>query len=360
MKKQNSLFILLTISIFSCSKNEVKIDPLVIPTVYEATTFAANIAPEVALRADYVAFENEIKKARTKGTVVEAATLNASFAKSISGLSTAYYKTLVPTINEKIAKASKANAVYLLGKTPAENGVGGVAGAYIFDEKGLDLEQVISKGLFGAFHYNQGVALLATPTQANLDKAVYYFGANPLFPNTNNATKSTSPDVYLANYAARRTKATGGVYLDVKAGFIKAQAAIKAGSNYNKDRDEAIEAILLNWEKSNAATVINYFNDVYTKLSIVPATDANRIGGLHSLGEAIGFLGGFKGISKKKITDAQIDELLAKMENPSKFVGNQTEIDKILDFSKTLQSIYGFTAQDLLDFKQNWITVEER
>lgn len=360
MKVNFLSIIIATLVMTSCSKDEVKIDPLVIPTAYEATTFATNTAPEILLRADYVAFENEIKKARTKGTVVEAATLNASFAKSISGLSTAYYKTLVPAINEKIAKASKANAVYLLGKTPAENGVGGVAGAYIFDEKGLDLEQVISKGLFGAFHYNQGVVLLASPTQANLDKAIYYFGANPLFPNTNNANKSTSPDVYLANYVARRTKGSGGIYLDVKAGFIKAQAAVKAGSSYNKDRDEAIEAILLGWEKGNAATIINYFNDVYTKLSIVPATDANRIGGLHSMGEAIGFLGGFKGISKKKITDAQIDELLAKMENPSKFVGNQAEVEKILELSKSLQGIYGFTAQDMLDFKGNWVTLEER
>ena len=360
MKKQNLVIALLSLIIFSCSKNEVKTDPLVVPTSYDAATFATNIAPEALLRADYVAFENEIKKARTKGTVVETATLNASFAKSISGLSTAYYKTLVPTINEKISRASKANATYLLGKTPAENGVGGVAGAYIFDEKGLDLEQVISKGLFGAFHYNQGATILTNPTQANLDKAIYYFGANPLFPNTNNATKSPSPDVYLANYVARRTKGSGGIYLDVKAGFIKAQAAIKAGSNYNKERDEAIEAILLGWEKGNAATIINYFNDVYVKLSIVPATDANRIGGLHSLGEAIGFLGGFKGISKKKITDAQIDELLAKMENPSKLVGNQAEVEKVLELSKSLQNIYGFTAQDMLDFKGNWVTLEER
>jgi hypothetical protein len=360
MKKQILLIALVSLSILSCTKNEVKIDPLVIPTNYDATTFATNTAPEVALRADYVTFENEMKKARVKGTVVEAATLNSLYTKSIAGLSTAYYKATIPTINEKIAKASKANANYLLGKTPAENGVGGIAGGYLFDEKGLDLEQVISKGLFGAFHYNQGVALLATPTQANLDKAIYYFGANPLFPNTNNALKSTSPDVYLANYAARRTKGSGGLYLEVKANFIKAQVAIKAGSNYNKERDEAIEAILLNWEKANAATVINYFNDVYTKLSIVPTTDALRSGGLHSFGEAIGFLGGFKGIVKKKITDAQIDELLAKMENPSKLVGNQTEIDKILELSKSLQTIYGFTVQDILDFKQNWITVEER
>ncbi|MEA5461518.1 hypothetical protein VB796_20800 [Arcicella sp. LKC2W] len=349
-----------SILIFSCSKDEVKVDPLVIPTTYEATTFSANTTAEVALRADYVALENEIKKARVKGVVVEATTLNTLFSKSISGLSTTYYKTLVPTLNDKIAKASKANTAYLLGKTPSENGVGGIAGGYLFDEKGLDVEQVISKGLFGAFHYNQAVVLLASPTQANLDKALYYFGANPLFPNTNNATKTTSPDVYLANYAARRTKAVSGVYLDVKAGFIKAQAAIKAGSSYNKERDEAIEAILLNWEKANAATIINYFNDVYTKLSIVPSTDALKSGALHSFGEAIGFLGGFKGVSRKKITDAQIDELLAKMDNPSKLVGNQAEVDKILELSKSLQTIYGFSTQDLLDFKQNWITLEER
>ena len=361
--KSNQLLIamLLFTTFFSCKKEEEIVAPLVVPSAYEVTSFATNITVEITLRADYIAYENEIKKARVKGTVVDVTTLNGLFNKSLLALSTPYYKTLVPTINDKIAKASKANVNYILGKTPAENGVGGINGSYLYDENGLDVEQVISKGLFGAFHYNQGATLLAgNPTQANLDKALYYYGANPLFPNTNNALKSTTPDVFLANYAARRTKATGGIYLDVKASFIKAQAAIKAGEKYNKERDEAISAILLGWEKGNAATVINYINDVYTKLSINNQTDANKSAALHSFGEAIGFLGGYKGIANKKITDAQIDELLAKMATPYKLIGSQVEVDKILEISAKLKSIYGFTDQEMLDFKQNWISVEER
>jgi len=70
-----------------------------------------------------------------------------------------------------------------------------------------------------------------------------------LFPNTNNLNKSSNPDVYLANYVARRTKGIGGIYLGVKSSFNNAQAVAKADSDYNKNRDEAIEAILLNWEK---------------------------------------------------------------------------------------------------------------
>jgi hypothetical protein len=346
-------------SVFACKKEE-EITPLVIPTIYDASSFNSNIAQEITFRADYTAAENETKKARTKGTVVETAMLNTLFLKSTSGLSTAYFKTYVPTLNEKIAKASKANATYLIGKNPTENGVGGVSSSWIFDEYGLDIEQVIFKGLFGAFHYNQAVTILSgNPTQASLDKALYYFGANPTFPNTN-TTKATTPDVYSANYAARRTKAASGFYLDIKAGFIKAQAAIKAGSQYNNDRDQAIAAILLGWEKANAATIINYLNDVYTKLSITNQTDANKAAALHSFGEAIGFLVGFKGVSTKKITDAQIDELIAKMATPYKLTTGQTEVDKVLEISTKLKSIYGFTDQEMLDFKQNWITIEER
>ena len=70
-----------------------------------------------------------------------------------------------------------------------------------------------------------------------------------MFPNTNNPNKSSNPGIYLANYVAHKTKGIGEIYLNVKSSFNNAQAVAKADSDYNKNHDEAIEAILLNWEK---------------------------------------------------------------------------------------------------------------
>ena len=55
---------------FSCKKEEEIVAPLVVPSAYEATSFAANTTVETTLRADYIAYENEIKKARVKEPIM--------------------------------------------------------------------------------------------------------------------------------------------------------------------------------------------------------------------------------------------------------------------------------------------------
>lgn len=362
-----SVFAFTIIALTSCTKDDEAAPALVIPTTYDASAFTANAVGEYELRTNFAAFINEAKKGRASGTVVTEAKLKELFeagTNSVSSNLTATQRAEYLLLFKEFEKASKG-AAYQLGKAPGINIDGGVAGGYLFDETGLELEQILDKGSFGSIFYVKALSFLANPTVANLDKALALYGANPTFPNTPTAADGRQPDILMANYGARRTKTvgnTGGLYIEVKEAFIKAQAAIKAGSKYNADRDAAIATILLKWEEINAATVINYLWDVDAKLNAATVTDAAKAAAMHSYGECVGFLKGFKGTSKKKITDAQIDDALAKMyqTSPYQLVDDKDKVAQLKVVRDNLQAIYGFSDTQMAEFKLNFVSLEKR
>jgi hypothetical protein len=354
----------ISLSILSCQKEEDTTPALVIPATYDATTFTANTVPEYELRTNFTNLINEVKKGRIAGTALTASKLKELFETGTNNVSTnaspALRAEYLLLFNE-IEKASNG-AAYQFGQNPSITINGGVAGGYLFDETGLELEQIIDKGSFGSIFYNKAIALLANPTAANLDKVVALYGANPTFPNTPTATKTAQPDILMANYGARRTKGTGGLYTEVRDAFIKAQAAIKGGAKYNANRDAAIAVIILKWEEINAATVINYLFDVEAKLTAATVTDASKAAAMHSYGECVGFLKGFKGAGKKKITDAQIESALSKMNSVAAYQ-LIIDTDKVAELKKVrddLQAIYGFSATQIAEFKFNYVSLESR
>lgn len=354
----------LSLSILSCEKDDNGTPSLLIPAAYDATTFTANTVAEYELRTNFTTFINEAKKGRVAGTVVTESKLKELFeagTNSINNNATPALRAEYLLLFKEIEKASNG-AAYQLGKAPSVNINGGVAGGYLFDETGLELEQIIDKGSFGSIFYTKAIAILANPTVANLDKVLALYGANPTFPNTPTVAKTAQPDILMANYGARRTKGTGGLYTEMRDAFIKAQAAIKAGAKYNADRDAAIAVILLKWEEINTATVVNYLFDVEIKLTAANVTDASKAAAMHSYGECVGFLKGFKGISKKKITDAQIDAALNKMNQtaPYQLVDDKDKVAALKDIRNTLQTIYGFTDTQIAEFKFNYVTLESR
>ncbi len=358
----------ISLSILSCKKEEELNPALVIPTTYDATYFTDDVVAEYQLRTNFKAFIDEAKKGRASGTIVTAAKLTELFEagsnNSIKNYLTPAQQTEYLALFTEIEKASQG-AAYTLGATPANSVNGGVAGGYLFDENGLELEQIIDKGSFGIIFYNKAIKVLANPTLANLDKALALYGANPTFPNTPTASKTAQPDVLMANYGARRTKtigATGGLYTEMRDAFLKAQAAIKGGDKYNVDRDAAIATILLKWEEINAATVINYLWDVEAKLTAANVTDISKAAAMHSYGECVGFLKGFKGITKKKISDAQIDSALTKMNHTAAYqlVDDKDKVAALKGIRDDLQAIYGFSDTQIAEFKFNYILQEGR
>jgi hypothetical protein len=360
-------------ALFSCKKDEDK-DPLQIPDNYDGVNYTTNTVSEYELRQQLKNLSTEMKKGRVSGITVDAATLNSLYNTgtfSLSYATTSQFKTKLTTIFAELAAAS--GGAFDPALTPAQNGEGGVFGGsttFLFDENGLENEQVVEKGLFGAamYHYAVTQYLSGDISLEDLDKSIALYGAHPDFPNSNKAANHTNPDEFLAGYAARRDDSSGnGVYLKVKKNFIKAQAAMKAGSDYNEELDEAVAAIKLNWEKGFAATVINYCFDAITKLSSTTPTDDTKAGALHGLSEALAFLYGLKYVPGKKISDTKIEEILTKLRNPESGTASMHEFVKnpvqaVTDIEATIALIkteYGFTDAEVESFKLNQVNVRE-
>jgi hypothetical protein len=357
----------------SCGEEAKVIPPLSIPTTYDGAAFATNAATQIGVGKRLESITNEAKKGRINGKLVSADSLNFWFTTAtpnLKAVNTTYFTSKLEGTGwfAEIAKAS--GGTYTPSATITGNG--GTYGGYLFDENGLEIEQLIEKGQFGSVLYNHATTLLSGKiTAETVDQVIAIFGANPTFPNTPTAAKTTSPDKYMANYAARRDKNDGkGFYTQMKEALIKLQAAVKAGDNYTKERDEAVAGVKLTWEKVNAATIINYCHAVVSTLSATAPTDAQKGAALHAYGECVGFTHGWRTIpqAQKKITDAQIDEVLDLLNAPAtgtptsyKFITDAVnQLPRLPQIIAKLKGIYGFTDAEIEDFKSNWVSVQGR
>lgn len=371
------LSLAVSLAFSACKKDENK-PSLNIPSAYDGSNFEANTTTERALVTQLSALTSIMQKGRTKSNTVEKSKLDSAFTAgnpSLASIITSYYKGRIEGTGgwfDELAKASGDTFLFPVAGVPV--GDGGVLGGYLFDENGLELEQLVEKGQFGATHYNHAVSLLSgTITPATVDKLIAIFGATPSFSNSgSNKVDPNIRDRASANYAARRSKGAdnNSLYAQMKANFIKLQAAVKGGEAFNKERDEAVAALKLTWEKIIAATVINYCHSTTSTLSNSNLTDAQKGSGLHAYGECVGFIHGWLTIPQahKKITDTQIEEILTLLNAPRngtptsyKFVTDgANELPKLQQIIDKLQTIYGFSPQDIIDFKSNWVNVEGR
>jgi hypothetical protein len=343
---------------------------LVVPTHYDSTNYSINVSGQTNIRTNIDAMVTEVKKGRVVGGNVSASTLNTQFTSgvpSITSITSAFYSPLLVGNNGWFQKAEDASGnIY---HPDSSSTIGGAFGGYLFDEKGFEPEQMIEKGLFGAALANEAMKLITSnPTLENVDKALYLIGATPHFKSSSNTTlHGASADKYLAVYVARRDKNDGnGFYSQMKYNFIKLQAAIKGGSQYNADRDASIATLKLLFEQANFATVINYCHTSIANLSLTTLTDAQKAATLHAIAECHGFAYGWKTLNDKRISDTQIDEILALLNatgnaKPSDFITDRiNQIAKLQTVITKIQGIYGFSNTQIEDFKKNWITEQNR
>jgi hypothetical protein len=353
----------------SCSKQQQ--DVLVIPDQYDGASFTSQVDP--ALRNQLTLLVNEMKRGRIVDTVLLFSALQALYnppgLPSLSKSVTPYYNSRIaaPDNGFLFIMARASGSVYSPG---LPQGSGGVFGGYLFDETGLEMEQLVEKGLLSAAMFREFNQLaLGNITEATVDQMVSVYGAHPDFPNSFQANIHVNPDVFSANYAARRDKNDGtGFYTRIRDQFIRLQAAVRGGTAYNIDRDAAIAEIRLLWEKSTAATIIHYVQVATSKLSNTNPTVADQAAALHALSEAIGFLHGFRTVQPKVIQDADIDNLLNLMNAPWNatsapylFVTNPVqELPKLDQATERIANIYGFTPAEVDAFRQNWVLVQNR
>lgn len=354
----------------SCEKDP---DPLVISATYNGTDYTTNSAVQYKVRTNLAALVTEIKKGRTEGVTLDYNTLEQLYttdAPALNTLTTDYYHNRLSGTGNWLNELANASGTVYAPGAPA--GQGGTLGGYLFDENGLELEQLVEKGLFGAAMYNHAVNLMqGNINNGTIDQILAIYGAHPDFPNTPTAGKATNPDQFMANYAARRDKNDGaGLYSQIKNGFLKLQSAVNAGADYNADRDDALVSIRTNWEKVNFATVINYCHSVISTMSATNPTDSDKAKALHAYGECVGFVHGWRTIPQgyKTISDTEIDEILVLLNAPYnavptsyKFVTDPlNELPKLTQIIQKLKTKYQFTDQEIEDFKKNWVAEQGR
>jgi hypothetical protein len=362
----------LCVSLVMTSCKEEK-DPLVVPSAYDGTNYTANTEAEYNLRSLFKVLVSEMQKGRTEGTTLTYDVLKLFYTQgspSLMNITTPYYSALIEPQDGYLYELAKGSGALYVPGTPI--GQGGTFNGYLFDENGTEMEQLVDKGLYGAALYHYAWNLMQSEVgSAEVDQLVAIFGAHPSFPNTPTATKTAYPDVYMANYAARRDKNDGsGLYSQIQNAFIRLQAAVQAGADYNQERDQALAEIRLLWEKVNYATVVNYCHSIISLLSATNPSAVDQAKALHALGECIGFVHGWRGLpaGSKQFTDAEIDELLALLNNP---VGGASasylfvtdpvnELGKLTQLIQKVQVKFGFTDQEIIDFKTNWVSAQGR
>lgn len=369
-----ALFVL-GLAFFSCENGDDPMRPeLQLPNAYDGTDFSATTTAEAAVLSQLSALTAEAKRGRQGETVTfeSLENLYAAGNPSVEAVSTTYYAEKLTGNGGWFGELASASggSVYMPGEP---QGQGGTLGGYLFDENGLEMEQIVEKGLFGAALYNHATTLFSPQmTAGQVDQALAIFGATPAFSNSGSSNVSSEVrDRFMANYAARRDKNDGnGLYSQMKAAFLKLQAATKAGQEYQEEKEEAISEVKLLWEKANAATIINYCHATISRLSATNPTPADVGAALHAYSEAVGFLHGWRTIPQedKRISDAQIDQLLVLFNAPQDGVPTSykfatepvNELPKLTLVIEQLKSLYEFSTQDIEDFKNNWVSEQGR
>ncbi len=378
----------------SCKEDDKVTTPpppeLQIPSVYDSTGYAANVITESQVRSQLATLTSRMQVGRNMDSTVTLAALqnlyNGTTLRTVTGAS---YQAKIDVALAELARASGKGVRYAWENAPNGDGgviptaVGGKTG-YLYDENVLEMEQVVEKGLFAAAMYNHAVSLISAGniTEATIDKLVEIYGAKPGFGN-NERNSDPNRDRFTAQYAARRSDSANAnsIYAQIKRNLITAKAAVKAGSAFTQQRDQALADFKLNWEKALAATVINYCHSTLSGLTAQNRDDGVVTGAMHAYGEAVGFLSGWKAVpaSQRRITDAQIDELLGLLRAPYDqtasaqsylFLSTNSATAQLFRLDgrndpgtgviERLAQIYGFSNAEVEDFRRNWVNVQNR
>lgn len=345
--------VFIVISLVGCSDDTVQ--PYEISNTYDSLGYTSATLSEQDLIKSHIDFVNLLKTGRINGTIIEYSSALAAMQFHLPESSDSL-KVSFPLLLQELSKASGGT----YDPFSANQGQGGTYGEYLFDENGLEIEQILDKTAFMGLFYHKAAKLPITNELPH--KLTALFGASPRFSNSNIAVDS--PDILSAGYAARRDKNDGkGIYTEFKQSVIAIQGFQKRDSQPANDLLNARKRSLLAWEKAIMSTVVHYCFSAHAKLIGTNPTANDNGAALHAIAENIGFIIGLKAVSEKKITNAQIDQLFAlfKANKPSVFVTDAfTNAPDLLEAITMIKTIYGFTDQEIEDFKVNWVTIQNR
>lgn len=330
---------------------------LSIPSTYVSVNFAANTTAETAVideLATMTSAANDAEANAQGGSTIAA----IPYPSTLSSVTLPSYRALIEDwLVELVASANSSTGFQTPGAMgPAAGEEGGLLGSRLLDENGLELEQMVQKGSFGAALYNHALTVIDGDLSdaGAIDKLVKIIGTDVDFTPGNTTAAAT--------YARRRSNQTTqtGTFYDIRTNLITAKAAIEAGDAFTVERDRALADFLLNWEKSNFATVIYYCNATKDLLQTPNADDEVLGDAMHAYAEGVAFAHGFRGLSNKTITDAQIDQILNLLLAPAgqtptsyRFLNDATLIQNLDDVVDLIQDIYNFTDAEINTFFVN-------
>jgi hypothetical protein len=297
----------------------------------------------------------ELKTSNTVGAAaLDVNTLKNMFRNENNPFAVEYGKNLsskcfAPDTNLFLGALEEA-ALVSQAQGTASNGVAGVLvegtelQGYRVNANGLELIQIVDKGLMGAVFYYQAMEVYFsqermsdlgnddlvdgenyTSMEHYFDEAFGYFGAPVDFPSS----MSIDDARFWAKYCGRRD---GGLYSgineEISLAFRTGRAAIVA-KNYEA-RDEAIQVVMEKWSIVIASTAVDYLNKGMSE-PVSGGTESSRH---HALSEAVGFMMGLKHHS---------------LGGNSKFPPRYTysHIQDALDIVGMETNIYELTDQDL-------------
>lgn len=226
---------------------------------------------------------------------------------------------------EANAQASFVNYMNALAVASQNTGMSASAGqagiatdnngnTYLLNENGLELAQLLEKGLAAACMYYQASTVYLGPTKMNVDnKAVIdgkgtnmehhwdeafgYFGAPKDFP-------ANTSDLDLWAKYSNKVSPSIGSNTKIMNAFLKGRAAISA-EDYDT-RDEMIAIVRQEWELVLAAVAISYINDAKRAGSDWAAS-------YHYLTEAYAFIMGIQYGASPKINQADLNTILENL-----------------------------------------------
>ncbi len=320
------LFLTSFLLITSCDKDDDSLtnEPnYTIPTTYNFAN--VNYSGQIQRIEMLSEMKTYMSSANVMGTNIEASRLaamynnqaaDAAWIKSYEDSKQLRNKTFEPvqaTFDQLISDLAEASQSTVAG----EEGTAGVvtsndgAKNYLFNDKGVELAQLVEKGLMGAAFYYQSAGVYfesgkidsdneiviegsGTAMEHAFDEAFGYFGVPIDFPtNTDNI-------IFWGNYCNGRNSLLGSNKIIMDA-FLKGRAAIS--NNDLTTRDEAIKTVRDTWELVVATTAIHYINSGLNNFS------DNAIKG-HALSEALAFIYSLQFNPTKTITNSQVEELL--------------------------------------------------
>ena len=332
LKRYNLLFFVIALLLgLSCEKEDDQFD-YEIPVSYNFEN--VNYSGQTQRLSMLFELKSYMSTAQTSGVVLDANQMKAMYAndasnanwqgtyeasKQLKGKTFENQQMVFEALIDELAMASQSTVQGSEGVSGVIESLDG-AKKYLIGEDGLDHAQLIEKGLMGACFYYQATAVYMGEDRMNVDnetvepgegtrmehhwdEAFGYYGVPKDFPANKDGI------LFWGSYSDKRDAVLGSNQKLMTA-FLKGRAAIS-----NKDlttRDEAINEARDEWELIAVGSALHYLNE-----SIENFEDRALLS--HGLSEGIGFVYSLQFNPSKRMTNAQVGELLTLMGGAAKF-----------------------------------------